>query len=411
VPYEQAYAHGTVTRPKPAGACADRKYRRHERFLAGALAATALVPLPGLPSVTAALAAFVLFWPILRFSRFSETSKRIFAACAAVAISSGSLALCFGRYPPSLQALMTLAFLSTSAAVLFWCAEVLGARATLVLAPLMPALFDLATRPVAGNPWKYALSVWAVLAAFAWVSDRKLPQRLVVYAILVAISATYDTRNIIALIGFAAVYEISSSAATRRWQVATWSLLGVIASTLVGVQLVLAGALGTNIEQTTRAQMREGPLSILSYARPEFTGNFSIVTSDPWRVDLDPRLSSQYASVIRQSFSDVDKDPNSMYVRQNVIAQRELHSVGADLWFELGIAGLLLSVAIFAFAVRTVVKVFKSPIALGGLGALALFACFRIMWDLFFSPLSDTRFWPAYIVAISAALTLERKSG
>ncbi|WP_159101468.1 hypothetical protein [Paenarthrobacter aurescens] len=174
--------------------------------------------------------------------------------------------------------------------------------------------------------------------------------------------------------------------------------MAVVGSGLAAIaafQLAIVGALGSSIQQTMLMQTEYGPLSILRAARPESGGNLSLVFQDPWRFVISDSVTAEQAAIIRNSFSQVSRDPNSLYVSQNVLHGAELHSIAADLWLHLGLFGLI---AGFAAVVLFVVAAFRSVWIPSNLTFVGLFVSLRAIWDLMFSPASDLRFWPLYIL-------------
>ncbi|MDR7162613.1 hypothetical protein J2X12_000614 [Pseudarthrobacter oxydans] len=275
-----------------------------------------------------------------------------------------------------------------------------------ILAIPAPLLFDVITRASQGNTWKYAASVWVSLGLLVLVHRMNVAMKVLAVGTIVIMSVLNDTRGIIAMAATGVLVEIlSRTGRTRVYRIAA-SLIGASVLAVASYQLAIAGALGSGIQRTMILQTQEGPMSLLRTARPESGGNFALVLSDPFRFIIDDRVTADQAAVIQNSFSQVGRDPNSLYVQSGVLKSAELHSVTADLWLHLGFAGLLLSVIFGLFFAYLGFRALSSHRMLAG---AVTFVSLRGVWDLLFSPVSDLRFWPLYFLVGLAFLASERK--
>ncbi|MDD9153904.1 hypothetical protein PUY80_15140 [Plantibacter flavus] len=296
-----------------------------------------------------------------------------------------------------------------SLAILAWCAEQLGARTTLLLCLPVPAVFDLISRGGLGNIWKYAIAVWVVVGVLTYIDGKSRLTVLLGVIAIVVVSAAFDTRNVIVMVMLsAAVGVVSTLRGSRSRRFVIGALAGCVIL-IAALQLAISGALGAGIQVTTTQQMSAGPISLLRDARPESAGNLSLIAENPLRVPDSSGVSSREAAVIRSSFSGVDRDPFSQYVTVNVISRAEFHSVTVDAWFHMGLAGVIFSIALAALAIWMLAGLIRRPYPLA---VLASFGALRILWDLLFSPVSDTRFWPVYLLAFWAVahVSSSRKS-
>ncbi len=402
-PVGRDHASTTSVTGKPRPAAGQRPLRRAgagNSVLAVLASTTALVPLPNLPQLTGASLTLLLFFPVV--AQFARTPRVRVISILCIGTSACSLggSVALGGAPPSLNALLVPVALACSVVVLAWGSDVLGFRLVVFLAAVPPMLFDAISRSEQGNLWKYALSVWAVLLVLAAIEGRSAASRALGYVMLLVVSAIFDTRNIIIFVLLAALWDISTAIFNARWQRTAASVLAVLLGGYLLAQFAVSGVLGETIERTTLEQSRGGMQRLVENARPEARGNWQLIVSDPVRVQVSQELSAEDAAVVRASFAGVGRDPNSMYVREDVLTSSELHSIAADGWFHLGTVGLLLAVSALVFSVRSIrVLAFSRP----AFGAIAVFGATRMTWDVLFSPLTDLRFWPLLLVAVLVA--------
>lgn len=378
------------------------------RFVAIIAAVIALLPIPGGGQLSASAALCAALAPVIyrtvRRSTLLSAGFWISAMCLLVPPIQRSLSGSFPLNPPGVFDTATLPIaLWLSLAILAWCAEQLGARTTLLLCLPVPAVFDLVSRGGLGNVWKYAIAVWVVAGVLTYIDGKRRVTFLLGVVAIVAVSAAFDTRNVIVMVMLsAAVGLVSTLRGSRSRRFVIGALVGC-AILIAALQLAISGALGAGIQITTKQQMSSGPISLLRDARPESAGNLSLIAENPLRVPDSSGVSSREAAVIRSSFSGVDRDPFSQYVTVNVISRAEFHSVAVDAWFHMGLAGVISSIALASLAIWMLASLVRNPYPLA---VLASFGALRILWDLLFSPVSDTRFWPIYLLAFWAVTRL-----
>lgn len=369
------------------------------RTVAGVASVTSLAPLPGTAVFTGAAISGLLLLPLfLVYVRDRRALLFFLVASMAVVVVTPLTALAAGATGDAMPQLdWTLRPLSLvcSIIVIYWCAQRIGITGAVLLAIPAPMIFDLITRSGQGNDWKYAISVWVTVGLLVAVHRRSLAWKIPVVLGIVVVSAMNDTRGIIAMVAAGAVVDlVARTGGAKAYRICT-SIVGSIVVSVSAFQLAVVGAFGSNIQNTMLMQTERGPLSLLRAARPESGGNVALIASEPFRFVIDDAVTADQAAIIRNSFSQVDRDPNSIYVTRGVLEGAELHSVAADLWMHLGFIGLVLALVFGAYFVILGIRALRSQSRLAG---VIVFISLRGVWDLLFSPVSDMRFWPLYVV-------------
>ncbi len=369
------------------------------RYVAVAVAGITLLPLPGISVLTGSALVWLLMFPVMIFVLRRARVFRIVALLAGFILVGAPLGnfLAGGSAGtvPSWDWLIRPIGLLLSVVALEWSAQYVGLRNAVLLAIPAPMIFDWISRSSQGNDWKYALSVWVTVGAIIAVYRKSYAWKLPVLVFLVLVSALNGTRGIIAMLAIAVAVDLLARGGRTRSHRTALAIIGSVTAATAAFQLAITGVFGASIKQTMLAQTEFGPLSILRSARPESGGNLSLVFQDPLRFVISESVSAEQAATIRDSFAQVSRDPNSNYVVQNVLRGAELHSLAADLWFHLGIVGLLIAIAAAWLFVSTAIRGIWMPTNLTLLGT---FISLRVIWDLMFSPASDLRFWPLYLL-------------
>ncbi|MEW9872759.1 hypothetical protein [Arthrobacter sp. HS15c] len=382
-----------------------------DKAIAVVVSVTALVPLPGVNIFTGSILAACLLFPVLiAFLRYERRLlKFVWLAMAVVVMSPLSAALAGASEAgmPQWEWVTRPLSLAISVIVIYWSSQTIGVTLSVILAIPGPMLFDLVTRSSQGNNWKYAASVWVTVGLLVLVHKLGLVWKMAAVFAIVILSALNDTRGIIIMVAAGALVELlSRTGKARMYRVVTSSIATLLLVWSI-FQLALAGVLGSNIQHTMIMQTQRGPMALLRTARPESGGNISLVFSDPLRFIISDSVTAEQAAIVRNSFAQVDRDPNSLYVDRGILHGAELHSVAADLWLHLGTVGLLLAVLFFGFFLLLGFQGLRSNLPLT---TVVVFIALRGMWDLLFSPVSDTRFWPLFMVLGLVFMSLEKGS-
>lgn len=380
------------------------------RGVAAVASIVSLIPLPSVQHLTGAMIVLLLLLPILvSFSRSQRWLLAFVGGAALVAILAPLCALLAGATAggvPEWEWLARPVGLAVSTLVLVWSASQIGVAATVVLAIPAPMIFDLVSRSGQGNDWKYAISVWVTIGTLVAVHRLPVAWKLSAVGIIIAVSALNDTRGVIAMVGVGAAVEFLNKTGRTRFYKITSSVVGSIALAIATFQLAVVGAFGAKIQNTMLTQTQTGPMSLLRVARPESGGNVALISSDPFRLIISDVVTSDQAAIIRDSFTQVNRDPNSLYVNGNVLNSAEMHSIATDMWLHMGFLGLLFAVLCAVFFVFLALKAFQTR---STLTTVAVFVSFRGIWDLMFSPMSDIRAWPLYL-AVGLIYTLQREA-
>lgn len=247
------------------------------------------------------------------------------------------------------------------------------------------------TSPIGGatNEWKqeYALPVVVLVLALSAGVKGRLAGLVGLFA-LAAISALNDSRSTFGELITAALLVlwqmVPRGKARRHPAVRTLLMLGVVALLVynIGTALLVNGALGVTAQQRTLAQIDESG-SVLLGGRPEAAASFALFQSTPWGYGLGVQPTLGDVQIAKAGMASINYRPNNGYVENYMLGSTfELHSVLADMWALLGIAGILLVATIAALVLRWAAV----GVAARSAAALPLFLAILTMWNLLFSP-------------------------
>ena len=383
-----------------------------ERVAAVAVSLTALLPLPKVDVFTGAVVSAALLLPLMvpLFAKDKNLQRLAVSTLLLGLLAAGTAALVAdsGDGIPTWQWAFRPFALMVSVVVLYWSSTKIGISSSVILAIPVPLIFDVITRYGQGNIWKYAASVWVTVGLLVLVHRRGVWWKCAAVALLVVLSAMNDTRGIIAMAAAGLVVEVLSKTATRKLYRLAVSVVGAAILAVGSFQLAVTGALGAGIQRTMVQQTQEGAMSLLRFARPESEGNLAMVLADPLRFLVDDKVSASQAAIIQNSFAEVGRDPGSQYVERGVLYGAELHSVLADFWLHIGFFGIVIAAIFASFFVSIGIKALFSRSPLVG---VVIFISLRAIWDLMFSPASDLRFWPLYVLIGLVFFVSERRAG
>jgi hypothetical protein len=303
--------------------------------------------------------------------------------------------------------------LAISIYVLVKVSRALGAKLTMVLAAGPLLIVDYLQRGYQGNFWKYAVGITVTLLILYLLKGSSKMIWFSVFAALCTVSLVLDTRSIFLLLALALVVSFFLQRFARTNTI--WKNLVAIGFSgttyLLFFNLAISGWFGDTVMRLTLEQSGGNPLVLLFGARPEVQGNINLIASDPIRIIPGEPLSSDQIAMIRNSFSFSNRDPFSAYVNNNILGFEEFHSIFTNLWFHLGVAGVVYGLLLTVIAIRIAIvahraRVDQPPISFDIERVLLTYLALRIFWDLAFSPLSDMRAWPLYAIAF---LSLAKK--
>lgn len=283
----------------------------------------------------------------------------------------------------------------------------------MVLAAGPLIIVDFLQRGYQGNFWKYAVGITVTLLSLYLLKDSSKVIWFSVFVALCAVSVMFDTRSIFLLLVLALAVSLFLQRFARTNTI--WKNLVAIGFSgttyLLFFNLAINGWFGETLMRLTLEQSGGNQLGLLFGARPEVQGNINLIASDPIRMIPGEPLSSDQISMIRNSFSFSNRDPFSVYVNNNILGFEEFHSVFTNLWFHLGVAGVVYGLLLVLIAIRIAMVAnrvkFEQPLMNFDLESVLLtYLVLRIVWDLAFSPLSDMRAWPLFALAF---LSLAKK--
>jgi capsular polysaccharide biosynthesis protein len=239
------------------------------------------------------------------------------------------------------------------------------------------------------NPYKFELSIplTILLLSLAALSRRMLVS-VGALLVLAALDILNDGRSSFGFCVIAAVlvlWQARRPAARRR---RVWSTVGLLGGIGVGAyyaftELLLAGALGSQVQARTALQIsRSG--SLLLGGRPEWTATWALMHARPFGFGLGTVPAPADVAVATQGLAITHIPYIGDYLTNYLLAGRvELHSIVADLWSNLGPAGVLLGIAMAVLLVGAA----ATSLSHRELAALPAWAALTSLWFLAFGPL------------------------
>lgn len=292
--------------------------------------------------------------------------------------------------------------------VLLWARSVLGTMPVAAVFSLGMLVAGVLHPTELGLPWKYDFGIpvtFLVLALAAWRRPR--PVLEVPLAVLMAGSfAVNDARSLFALValaGFASLLQalLPPGASTRRSLALPLGLLAVGAFVVYRATswAITAGYLGEAARQRTLVQLEQSG-SVLLGGRPEAGASVNLIAQQPWGYGAGTMANRADVELASQGMADVaGRVPDTGYVVNYMFEYGyTMHSTFAEFWINYGLAGAALAIAV---AVITLVALLQL-LAERRLTALVAFAVVNTVWNLAFSPTSDT----IYQLMLSTALVL-----
>lgn len=285
----------------------------------------------------------------------------------------------------------------------------LWARTVLPLRPLGVAfgagmlVHGLLRVPQSDNPFKFELSLPLTVIVLALVMDRRRPWvSAAALGVLGALNVLSDARSAFAFCLAAAALILWQARPGGSGRSVRWGrgvlLLGTVAAAGYALltELLLSGALGAGLQERTATQVAQSG-SLLVSGRPEWTATWALMQSRPQGFGLGTVPSPADVQVAEAGLAVVNDPTAEGYLHNYLLAGRfELHSVVADLWSNLGPAGLVLGLAMAALLGTAA----STLLARRHLSGLVCFLVPTALWYLAFGPL------PTDLDVISLALGL-----
>lgn len=277
--------------------------------------------------------------------------------------------------------------------VVLWSRTVLGLRGTglaFTFGAFVNAAQSVGSGLAAQNPWKFA---WSLPVALLILSlTVRMRSRLLQAALLAALGASGAANDARSFFGFCLITAglviwqgLPRGESTPLQKVSPVLLIGGLLALAYwgGTKLLLSGALGQGLQERSQAQVVKSG-SLLAGGRPEWTASWQLMHERPFGFGLGSVPTSQDIFVGKTGLSSVLQDYNNGYVDHFMFGGAfKLHSVTADLWVSLGLAGLLLALAVAAVLIASLSRALAERRAV----ALVTFCTVVALWFLLFGPI------------------------
>lgn len=278
--------------------------------------------------------------------------------------------------------------------VLLWARGVLPVPVLGVVFGLAMLATEVLEGSGAENVWKFQLSsplmVIGVALAVRW---GKPAPAVAVLTVLGLLNVTNDARSAFGFCVVAAALVLWQQRPGRDRPVRRgrrWLALPVIGVLGAGgyrllTELMLAGALGTEIQQRTATQIAQSG-SLLLGGRPEWTVTWALAHTHPFGFGLGTVPNGDDLLVARAGIAVTNIPTAESYVQNYLLAGGvELHAIVADLWASLGPAGVLLGLVMGALVVVGLADRLGRRQASG----LACLLAPMALWGLAFGPMAS----------------------
>lgn len=274
-------------------------------------------------------------------------------------------------------------------AALLWSRSIVGSR-VVVLAFGFGMLVSLPERGINwDNPWKFSFSVplTLILLSLPWVYQKRWPQTVIV-GVLCALSMASDSRSLTGMLLIALLLTLTQGSERRVAGGSRVVLVGIriavvgVAGFLLVQAAILEGLLGEGAQERTEMQIATSGSS-LAGGRPEMGAAVSLINARPGGFGSGILPTGADILTAKTGMLALGYDPNNGYVNNYMFGNGfEVHSVLGDLWLLHGLAGLLLAVALIAFAIWGLSRALSTGLA----STVMVFLVLRLVWDMAFSP-------------------------
>ncbi|RZU34454.1 hypothetical protein [Blastococcus saxobsidens] len=278
--------------------------------------------------------------------------------------------------------------------VLLWARGVLPIPVLGIAFGVGMLLTELSSAAGTANLWKFQLSSpLMVIALSLAVGARRPALGAAALGVLALLNVTNDARSAFGfcVVGAALVLWQRRPAPDRpvhrRWR---WPALPVVAAIGYGgyrllTELMLAGALGAEVQQRTATQIAQTG-SLLLGGRPEWTVTWALLPAHPFGFGLGTVPNSEDLLLAKAGIAVTNIPTAESYVENFMLARGvQLHSIVADLWAALGPAGALLGLATGVLVLIGLAEQLARRQASGLVCLLVPMA----LWGLFFGPMAS----------------------
>ena len=278
--------------------------------------------------------------------------------------------------------------------VLLWARGILPLPVLGTAFGLGMLLTELADAPGTENLWKFQLSSPLMVIALSLAARAGRP--LVSVAVLGALALVNVTHDARSAFGFCAVGAAlvlwqqrpggnSSGHRGRKWL--TFPALALLGAGgyWVLTRLMIAGALGAEVQQRTATQIAQTG-SLLLGGRPEWTVTWALMHTHPFGLGLGTVPNAGDVLVAKAAIAVTNIPTAESYVENYMLANGvQLHSIVADLWAFLGPAGVLLGLVMGALVLLGLADQLARRQASGLVCLLVPTA----LWGLLFGPMAS----------------------
>jgi len=278
--------------------------------------------------------------------------------------------------------------------VLLWARGLLPVPVLATAFGLSMLLSGMAEAPGSENLWKFQLSAPLMVIALALAGRARRPAvSVVVLALLGLVNVTNDARSAFGFCAVAAVLVLWQQRRERgrpvhrgrRWL--ALPVVGALAATgyWLLTDLMLAGALGAEIQQRTATQIAQSG-SLLLGGRPEWTATWALAHHHPLGFGLGTLPNDQDLLVAKVGIAVTNIPTAAGYVETYMLAGGvHLHSIVADLWASLGPAGVLLGLAAGVLLLLGI----ANQLGLRQASGLVCLLVPTALWGLLFGPMES----------------------
>lgn len=259
------------------------------------------------------------------------------------------------------------------------------------------------------NPWKFMLDIPVAILALSVVYHQNRWWGVTLLAVLAAYSATHDSRASMTVFLLSAVLVALQALPAGWFRRKSWPAMagqlivfGTVAYFGLG-ELMLSGALGSDIQERSRSQIDLSG-SIIAGGRPEMFATIALMRYWPFGFGFGVTLDATAIQVAKQGMAQLNYKPDNGYVERFMFGDGiTLHSVVGDLWARCGPMGLAFSVLVLWHAVRGM----ADRLNMQRLTALEATLVTATLWDLAFAPLYAA--CPTLILSLALILAPDRE--
>ncbi|MCW2900612.1 MAG: Capsular polysaccharide biosynthesis protein [Streptosporangiaceae bacterium] len=267
-----------------------------------------------------------------------------------------------------------------------------------------------ALAPATVDVYKFQFALPVTIIVLSMLSDRAgrtaLRATLLAFGVLAVLDVAGNARSAFGRCAIAAallLWQMRKQSSSRRAGAGADLLL--LAAVGVGVyfaatELLVSGALGAEVQARTTQQIAQSG-SLLLGGRPEWLATLSLMTAHPFGFGIGAVPNAADVATAKAGIAVTHIPTINGYIEHYLFDGRfELHSVVADLWVNLGPAGLLLGLAMVIIIVGELVVLLSRRAA----PALVCFAGVTALWYLAFGPVYSNMVDVAFAVGLLMSL-------